>query len=99
MRKNMSTHAFISDAITEESTKRLLPIASLAVSSFELKNDVVLCDSVSTHSLVSATFVKRLNLIGTPVSLNTIGYNSRRVMKTHQVRFEVSSSWRLRGGP
>ena len=98
MRKNMSTHAFISDAITEESTKGLLPIASLAISSFELKNDVVLCDSVSTHSLVSATFVKRLNLICTPVSLNTIGYSSRRVMKTHQVRFEVSSSWSIGGG-
>ena len=32
MRKNMSTHAFFSDAITEESAKGLLPIASLAVS-------------------------------------------------------------------
>ena len=32
MRKNMSTHAFFSDGITEESTKGLLPIASLAVS-------------------------------------------------------------------
>ena len=81
MCKNMSAHAFFSDAITEESTKGLLPIASLDVSSFEEKNDLVLCDSISTHSLVSATFVKRLNLIGTPVSLNTIGYNSRRVME------------------
>ena len=32
MRENMSIHAVFGDAITEESTKGLLPIASLAVS-------------------------------------------------------------------
>ena len=60
---NLSTHAAVSDVHGIESSKGLLPIATLGVSS-----DVTsllalfLCDSASTHSWVSSSLVNRLGL-------------------------------------
>ena len=75
----MSTHAAVNDVISEESIKGLLPIALPAVC----------IDSKKTNDLVS--LVKRLNLVGTIVRITINGFNSRIVMKTRQVSFEVSA--------
>ena len=90
--KHVSTNAAVGDIHSQESTKGLLPVASLAVSSdAAITNDLALCDSASTHSWVSADLVKRLHLVGTPVNLTINGLNSTSVMKTHQVNFQVSA--------
>ena len=89
--KHVSTNAVVVDVHGQESTKGLLPVASLTVSS-DATNTIALalCDSASTHSWVSADLVKRLHLVGTPVNLIN-GFNSTSVMKTHQVSFQVSA--------
>ena len=90
--KHVSTYAAVGDIHSQESTKGLLPVASLAVSSdATITNALALCDSASTHSWVSADLVKRLHLVGTPVNLTINGFNSTSVMKTHQVNFQVSA--------
>ena len=47
-----------------------------------MTNALVLCDSGSTHSWVSADLVKRLHLVGNSV------FNSTSLIKTHQVNFQ-----------
>ena len=90
--KHVSTNAAVGDIHSQESTKGLLPVASLAVSSdATIINALALCDSASTHSWVSADLVKRLHLVGTPVNLTINGFNSTSVMKTHQISFQVSA--------
>ena len=90
--KHVSTNAAVGDIHSQESTKGLLPVASLAVSAdATITNALALCDSASTHSWVSADLVKRLHLIGTPFNLTINGFNSTSVMKTHQVSFQVSA--------
>ena len=90
--KHVSTNAAVGDIHSQESTKGLLPVASLAVSSdATITNALALCDSASTHSWVSADLVKRLHLVGIPVNLTIIGFNSTILMKTHQVSFQVSA--------
>ena len=89
---NANTNADVGDIHSQESTKSLLPVALLAVSSdATITNALVLCDSASTHSWVSADLVKRLHLFGTPVNLTINGFNSTSLMKTHQVSFQVSA--------
>ena len=78
--------------VSTNATKGLLPVASLTVSSdATITNALALCDSASTHSLVSADLVKRLHLVGTPVNLTINGFNSTSLMKTHQVSYQVSA--------
>ena len=90
--KHVSTNAAVGDIHSQESTKGLLPVASLAVSSdATITNALALCDSASTHSWVSADLVKRLHLVGTPVNLTINGFNSTSLMKTQQVSFQVSA--------
>ena len=90
--KHVSTNAAVGDIHSQESTKGLLPVASLAVSSdATITNALALCDSASTHSWVSADLVKRLHFVGTPVNLTINGFNSTSLMKTHQVSFQVSA--------
>ena len=90
--KHVSTNAAVGDIHSQESTKGLLPVASLAVSSdATITNALALCDSASTHSWVSADLVKRLHLVGTPVNLTIIGFNSTSLMETHQVSIQVSA--------
>ena len=89
--KYLSTNAAVGDIHSQESTKGLLPVASLALSSHAtMTNAPVLCDCASTHSWVSADLVKRLHLVGTPVNLTINGFNSTSLLKTHQVSFHVS---------
>ena len=90
--KHVSTNAAVGDIHSQESTKGLLPVASLAVSSdATITNALALCDSASTHSWVSADLVKGLHLVGTPVNLTINGFNSTSLMKTQQVNFQVSA--------
>ena len=90
--KHISTNAAVGDIHSQESTKGLLPVASLAVSSdATITNALALCDSASTHSWVSGDLVKRFHLVGTPVNLTINGFNSTSLMKTHQVSFQVSA--------
>ena len=90
--KYVSTNAAVGDIHGQESTKGLLPVASLAVSSdATITNALSLRDCASTHSWVSANLVKRLHLVGTPVNLTINGFNSTSLMKTHQVSFQVSA--------
>ena len=57
---NTSTHSAVSDVHDIESSKELLPIATLAVSSdINSLLTLVLCDSASTHSCVLCVFVTR----------------------------------------
>ena len=90
--KHVSTNAAVGDIDSQVSTKGLLPVASLAVSSdATITNALALCDSASTHSWVSADLVKRLHLVGTPVNLTINGFISTSVTKTHLVSFQVSA--------
>ena len=90
--KNTSTHAAVSDVHDIESFKRLLPIATLGVSSDVTSLlTLVLCDSASTHSWVSSSLVNRLGLVGEPVNLSNNGFNSTTVVETQRVKFTVSS--------
>ena len=67
--KHVSTNAAVGNIHSQESTKGLLPVASLAVSSdATITNVLALCDIASTHSWVSADLVKRLYLVGTPLT-------------------------------
>ena len=80
--KHVSTNAAVGDIHSQESTKGLLPVASLAVSSdATITNALALCDTASTHSWVSADLVKRLHLVGTPVNLTINGFISTSVIK------------------
>ena len=56
-----------------------------------MTNALVLCDSGSTHSWVSADLVKRLHLIGNSVNLTIKVFNSTSLIKTHQLSFQVSA--------
>ena len=57
---NISTHAAVSDVHDVESSKGLLPIATLGVSSDVTSLlTLVVCDSASTHSWVSSSLVNR----------------------------------------
>ena len=90
--KYVSTNAGVGKIHSQQSTKGLLPVASLAVSSdATITKALAVCDSASTHSWVSADLVKRLHLVGTPVYLTINGFNSTSLIKTHQVRFQVSA--------
>ena len=74
-----------------ESTKVLLPVASLAVSLVAKKtNGLVRCDSASSHSWVTVDLVKLLHLVDTPDNLIRKTFNSTSLMKTHKVIFQVS---------
>ena len=89
---NTSTHAAVSDVHDIESSKGLLPIATLGVSSDVTSLlTLVLCDSASTHSWVSSSLVNRLGLVGEPVNLSISGFNSTTVVETQRVKFTVSS--------
>ena len=67
--KHVSTNAAVGNNHSQVSTKGLLPVASLAVSSdATITNVLALCDSASTHSWVSADLVKRLHLVGIPLT-------------------------------
>ena len=75
-----------------ESSKGLLPIATLGVSSDVTSLlTLVLCDSASTHSWVSPSPVNRLGLLGEPVSLSIGSFNSTTVVETQRVKFTVFS--------
>ena len=90
--KHVSTNAAVGDIHSQESTKGLLPVASLAVSSdATITNALALCDSASTHSWVSADLLKRLHLVGITDNLTINRFNSTSLMKTHQVSFQVSA--------
>ena len=89
---NTSTHAAVSDVHDIESSKGLLPIATLGVSSDVTSLlTLVLCDSASTHSWVSSSLVKRPCLEGEPVNLSISGFNSTTVVETQRFKFTVSS--------
>ena len=62
------THAAVSDVHDIESSTGLLPIATIGKSS-DVTSLVtfVLCDSASTHSLVSSSLVNNLGLVGGPL--------------------------------
>ena len=90
--KHVSNNPAVGDIHSQESTKNLLPVASLAVfSDATITNALALCDSACTHSWLSADLVKRLHLVGTHVNLTINGFNSTSLMKTHQVSFQVSA--------
>ena len=90
--KHVSTNAAVGDIHSQESTKGLLPVATLAVSSdATITNALALCHSASTPSWVSADLVKRLHLVGTLVNLTINCFISTSLMKTHQVSFQVSA--------
>ena len=88
---NTSNHAAVSDIHDIESSKGLLPIAKLGVSS-DVTSPLmlVLCDSASTHSWVSSSLVNRLVLVGEPVNLSISGFNSTTVVDTQRVKFPPS---------
>ena len=89
---NTSSHATVSDVHDIESSKGLLPISTLGVSSDVTSLlTLVLCDSASTHSWVSSSLVNRLGLLGEPVNLSISGFNSTTVVETQRVKFTVSS--------
>ena len=92
---NTSTHAAVSDVHDIESSKGLLPIATLGVSSDVTSLlTLVLCDSASTHSTyswVSSSLVNCLGLVREPVNLSISGFNSTTVVETQRVKFTVSS--------
>ena len=90
--RNTSTHAVVSDVQDIESSKGLLPIATLGVSSDVTSLlTLVLCDSASTHSWVSSSLVNRLGLVGEPVNLSISGFNSTTVVEAQRVKFTISS--------
>ena len=89
---NTSTHAAVSDVHDIESSKGLLPIATLGVSADVTSLlSLVLCDSASNHSWVSSSLVNRLGLVGERVNLSISGFNSTTVVETQSVKFTVSS--------
>ena len=89
---NISLHVAVSDVRDIESSKGLLPIATLGVSSdITSLLTLVLCDSTSTHSWMSSSLVNRLGLVGEPGNLSIRGFNSTTVVETLRVKFTVSS--------
>ena len=89
---NFCTYADVSDVHEIESSKGLLPIAKIGVSSDVTSLlTLVPCDSASTNSWVSSSLVKRLGLVGDPVNLSIIGFISTNVVETQSVSFTVSS--------
>ena len=90
--KYVSNNAAVGNIHSQKSTKGLLPVASLAVSSdATINNALAFFDSASTHSWVSADLVERLHLVGTTINLTIKRFNSTSLMKTHQVSFQVSA--------
>ena len=90
---NLSTHAAVIDVHDIESSKGLLPIATLEVSSDVTSLlTLVLCDSASTHSWVSSSLVNRLGLVGEPVNLSISGFNSTTVVETQRVNLQFPPS-------
>ena len=89
---NTSTHTAVSDVHDIESSKGLLPISTFGVS-LDVTSLLtsVLCDSASTHSWVSSSFVNRLGLVGEPVNLTISGFNSTTVVESQRAKFTVSS--------
>ena len=72
----VSTNAAVGDIHSHDSTKGILPKASLAVSSdATIDHALALCDRASTHAWASADLVKRLHLVGTSVKLTLNGLN------------------------
>ena len=89
---NTSTHAAVSDVHDIESSKGLLLIATLGVSSVVISLLTLdHCDSGSTNSSVSSSLVNRLGLVEEPVNLSISGFNSTTVIETQSVKFTVSS--------
>ena len=89
---NTSTHAAVSDVHDIESSKGLLPLATLGVfSDVTSLLMLVLCDSASTLPWVSSSLVNRLGLVGEPVNLSISGFNSTIIVETQRVKFTVSS--------
>ena len=89
---NISTHATASDVHEIESSKGLLPIATLGVSSDVTSLlTLVLCDSASTQSWMSSSLVNRLGLVGEPVNLSISGFNSTIIVEILRVKFTISS--------
>ena len=87
-----SIHAAVSDVHDIESSKWLLPIATLGVSSDVTSLPTfVFCDSASKHSWVSSSLVNRLGFVGEPVNLSISGFNSTTVVETQRVKLTVSS--------
>ena len=87
-----STHAAVGDVHDIESSKELLPITTLGVSSDVASLlTLVVCDSASTHLWVSSSLVNRLGLLGEPVNLSTSGFSSTTVVEIQRVKFKVSS--------
>ena len=83
---NTSTHAAVSDVHEIESSKKLLPIATLGVNSDVTSLlTLVLCDSASTHSWVSFPLVNHLGLMSELVNLSISGFNSNTVVETQRV--------------
>ena len=76
--KYVSTNAAVSEIHSQESTKDLLPVSS----DVTITNALVLCDSASTHSWVSADLVKRLHLVDTSFNLTINGFNFTSLMKS-----------------
>ena len=89
---NISTHATASDVHEIESSKGLLPIATLGVSSDVTSLlTLVLCDSASTQSWMSSSLVNRLGLVGEPVNLSISGFNSTIIVEILRAKFTISS--------
>ena len=89
---NTFTHAAVSDVHDIESSKGLLPIATIGVSSDVTSLlTLVLCDSASTYSRVSSSLVNRLGLVEEPVNLSISSLISTTVVETQTIKFTVSS--------
>ena len=71
---NTSTQTAVNYVHYIESSKGLLPIVTLGVSSNVTSLlTLVLCDSASTRSWLSSSLVSRLGLVGEPVNLSMSG--------------------------
>ena len=88
--RRIQTHAAVSDVHDIESSKELLPIATLVVSSDVIS--LLICDSASTHSWVSSSLLNRLGLVGEPVNLSISGFNSTTVVETQRTSLQFSPS-------
>ena len=89
---NTSTHAADGDVNGIESSKGLLPIANLGVSSdVTSRLTLVHCDSASTNTWVSSSLVNRIGLVGEPVNLSISSFKANTVIESQRVKFTVLS--------
>ena len=89
---NTSTHVAVGDVIDIESSKGLLPIANLGVSSDVISRlTLVHCDSASTNSWVFSSLVNSLGLVGEPVNVSISSFKANTVIETQRVKFTVFS--------